>query len=280
MDVTVLGTGNMGQAIARRLLDGGHRVTVWNRTPERAEKVVSAGAMWAPSVADAVYGADVVFTMLANDVAVRAVAFGDLRPSIGTETVYVDCSTVSPGLSGELASSYPGRFLAMPVLGSPDAVGAGQAVLLAGGDSAVVQRISPVMQSLSSTVQWYDTAPLAVTAKLTSNLLLLSELVALAESFAVGRSGGLSDAQLRELLRDSPMVAPGIRNRFDDMLTGSPEGWWATALGAKDAGLAVDIARAAQVELPEATAVKSLYERAAASGMEHADVAAVARLYG
>jgi len=64
------------------------------------------------------------------------------------------------------------------------------------------------------------------------------------------------------------------------MLTGSQEGWWATELGAKDAGLATDIARAAHVELPEATAVKSLYEQAAASGMEHADAAVVARLYG
>jgi 3-hydroxyisobutyrate dehydrogenase-like beta-hydroxyacid dehydrogenase len=240
---------------------------------------VSAGAAEARSVADAVHGADVVFTMLANDDAVRAVAFGELRSSIGTETVYVDCSTVSPRLSGELADAFPGRFLAVPVLGSPLAVRAGQAVFLAGGDSAVVERIGPVLSSLSTTVLRYDTAPLAGTAKLTSNLLLLSELVALAESFAVGRSGGLSDAQLRELLGESPMVAPGIRNRFEDMLTGSQEGWWATALGAKDAGLAVDIARGADVELPEAIAVKGLYERAAASGLEHADVAAVARLY-
>jgi 3-hydroxyisobutyrate dehydrogenase-like beta-hydroxyacid dehydrogenase len=280
MNVAVLGMGNMGRAIAMRLLDGGHEVAVWNRTPGRAAELVSAGAAEAPSVADAVRGADVVFTMLANDDAVRAVAFGELRPSVGAETVYVDCSTVSPRLSGELAGAFPGRFLAVPVLGSPDAVRAGQAVFLAGGDSAVVERIGPVLSSLSTAVRRYDTAPLAGTAKLTSNLLLLSELVALAESFAVGRSGGLSDGQLRELLGDSPMVAPGIRNRFEDILTGSRDGWWATALGAKDAGLAVDIARGADVELPEAIAVKGLYERAAASGLERADVAAVARLYG
>jgi 3-hydroxyisobutyrate dehydrogenase-like beta-hydroxyacid dehydrogenase len=280
MNVAVLGMGNMGRAIAMRLLDGGQEVAVWNRTPGRAAELVSAGAAEAPSVADAVRGADVVFTMLANDDAVRAVAFGELRPSVGAETVYVDCSTVSPRLSGELAGAFPGRFLAVPVLGSPDAVRAGQAVFLAGGDSAVVERIGPVLSSLSTAVRRYDTAPLAGTAKLTSNLLLLSELVALAESFAVGRSGGLSDGQLRELLGDSPMVAPGIRNRFEDILTGSRDGWWATALGAKDAGLAVDIARGADVELPEAIAVKGLYERAAASGLERADVAAVARLYG
>ncbi len=124
-----------------------------------------------------------------------------------------------------------------------------------------------------------DTAPLAITAKLVTNLLLLSEVVALAESFAVGRSGGLSDDQLRDLLSASPVVAPGLRNRFEGVLTGSQEGWWSTVLGAKDAGLALDIARGADVELPAAQVVQRLYEKAASSGLDDADIAAVTELY-
>jgi 3-hydroxyisobutyrate dehydrogenase len=278
MNIAVLGTGQMGRALAARLLDGGHRVTVWNRSTGKAGEVVSAGAREAPSVADAVQGVDVVITMLANDDAVRSVAFGELRSSIGDPTVYVDSSTVSPTLSGELAAAFP-RFVAMPVLGNPVAVRAGQAVLLPGGDSGSVQRLGPVLASLSSAVRRYDSPSLASTAKLATNLLLLSEIVALAESFAVGRCGGLSDDQLRDLLGTSPLVAPGIKNRFEGVLTGAQDAWWTTALGAKDAGLAVAVAHAANVELPEATVVKGLYERAAASGLEHADVAAVADLY-
>jgi 3-hydroxyisobutyrate dehydrogenase-like beta-hydroxyacid dehydrogenase len=98
----------------------------------------TAGAREARSVADAVHGVDVAITILANDDAVRAVAFGDIRSSIDDKTVYVDCSTVSPKLSGELAEAFPARFLAMPVLGSPLAVRAGQAVFLAGGNSGLV----------------------------------------------------------------------------------------------------------------------------------------------
>lgn len=278
MDIAVLGMGRMGRALAIRLLEGGHRVAVWNRSKAKAAEVVSAGAWEASSVADALHGADVVVTMLANDAAVKAVALGDLRSSIGDQSIYIDCSTVSPKLSGELAEAFPDRFLAMPVLGSPVAVRAGQAVFLAGGDGSVVDRLGPVLLSLSTTVRRYDTAPLASTAKLATNLLLLSEIVALAESFAVGRCGGLSDDQLRELLGNSPMVA-GIQNRFEAVLTGSQDGWWTTVLGAKDAGLAVDLARAANVELPEAQVLKQLYDRAAASGLDHADVAAVTELY-
>jgi len=279
MDIAVLGMGRMGSAIAIRLLHGGHRVAVWNRTKGKAGEVIAAGAREAQSVADAVREADVLITMLANDDAVRAVALGELRSSMGDQTIYVNTSTVSPALNSELADAFPARFLAMPVLGSPDAVRTGQAIYLPGGDGSVVDRLAPVLSSLSATIHRYDTPSKAATAKLAVNLLLLSQIAALAESFAVGRSGGLSDDQLRDLLGSSPMVAAGIRNRFEGILTGPQDGWWTTVLGAKDAGLAINVARRANVELPEAEAVKHLYDKAAASGLDHADVAAISELY-
>ena len=278
MDIAVLGMGRMGRALAGRLLEGGHRVAVWNRSKGKAAEIVSAGGREADSVADAVQGVDVVITMLANDDAVRDVALGKLRSSIADRTIYVDCSTVSPKLSGELAGAFPGRFLVLPVLGSPLAVRAGQATYLAGGNGRLVDRLAPVLSSLSNTVRRYDTAPLALTAKLATNLLLLSEVVALAESFAVGRSGGLTDDQLRELMSSNPLVA-GLKNRFEGVLTGSQDGWWTTVLGAKDAGLAIDISRGADVDLPVAQVVQQLYDKAAASGLDDADIAAVTELY-
>jgi len=120
MDIAVLGTGRMSGALA--MLHGGHRLTVWNRTKGKAGQAVSDGAREARSVADAVRDVDVVVTMLANDDAVRAVAYGDLASSIDDQTIYVNCSTVSPALNTELAGAFPARFVAMPVLGSPDAV--------------------------------------------------------------------------------------------------------------------------------------------------------------
>jgi 3-hydroxyisobutyrate dehydrogenase-like beta-hydroxyacid dehydrogenase len=207
------------------------------------------------------------------------VAFGELRPAIGEPTVYVDSSTVSPTLSGELAAAFP-RFVALPVIGNPVAVRSGQAVFLAGGDGAVLEMIEPLLGSLSSSVRRYGTAPLALAAKLTNNLLLLSEVVALAESLAVGHSGGLSDEQLRELLGDhNPLLPPGLRNRFEGMLTGSQESWWSTVLGAKDAGLAVAVAGEAGVDLPLGKMVRRLYDRAAGAGRHDADIAAVTELY-
>jgi 3-hydroxyisobutyrate dehydrogenase len=278
MDIAVLGMGLMGRARAGRLLLGGHRLRVWNRTAGRAGRLVREGAEEADSVAEAVTGADVVVTMLADDAAVTAVALGPLRSSIEPGTIYVDCSTVSPALSDDLAEAFTGGFVAMPVLGGPAAVSAGQAMLLAGGNASVVDRLAPMIGSLSGHVRRYDTAQLALTAKLTTNLMLLSGVVALAESFAVGRSGGLGEDQLQNLLGTSSVVAPGLNNRFESVLHGSPQGWWTAALGAKDAGLALDIARTAGVGLPVAAVVQDQY-RAAASGHADADIAVVSDLY-
>ncbi|HTJ37842.1 MAG TPA: NAD(P)-dependent oxidoreductase [Dactylosporangium sp.] len=279
MDIAVLGMGNMGRSIARRLLGAGHGVTVWNRTSGKATEMVYAGAREERAVADAVRGAEAVVTMLANDEAVRSVALGQLRPVIGPEAVYVNCSTVSPALSTELAAAFPQRFLALPIIGAPAAVGSGTATLLAGGHRDVLDRVSPLVSSLSGTVRLYDTPALAIAAKLATNMLLLSEVVALAESFAVGRAGGLRDDQLRELLGVSPLVGPGLQNRFEDLLTGAEEGWWSTVLGAKDAALAIEVARESGADLPVADTVRGMYERAAVSGLNEADIAAVGRLY-
>ncbi|WP_227981656.1 NAD(P)-dependent oxidoreductase [Nocardia spumae] len=278
MHIAVLGMGQMGRALAGRLLDGGHRVTVWNRTKGRAGELESAGAVEAATIADAVSGVDAVITMLADDVAVISVAFGDLQAAIAADTPYLDCSTVSPALGAALADAFGPRFLSLPIVGAPAAVRAGTATLLAGGDTGLIDRLGPLLGDLSDRIRRYESAALALTAKVTTNFLLLSGVVALAEAFTVGRSGGLDDEQLHALLADAPVVAPALANRFDAVLTASPQGWWTTVLGAKDAGLALDIAAGADLELPVAEVVRGRYETAGGRDPD-ADISAVAALY-
>jgi 3-hydroxyisobutyrate dehydrogenase-like beta-hydroxyacid dehydrogenase len=159
MDVAVLGMGQMGRALAGRLLTCGHRVRIWNRTKGKAGQLISAGAEEAHTIAEAVAGVDVALTMLANDDAVVAVALGELRSSIGPAAIYVNCSTVSPALSATLADAFADRFLAVPVVGGPVAVSAGQAVLLAGGDAGLIDRLGPILASLSDQVSTSHAPP-------------------------------------------------------------------------------------------------------------------------
>lgn len=279
MKIAVLGMGRMGQALAERLMGAGHDLAIWNRTAGRAPELVSHGAREATSIATAVEGADMALTVLANDEAVRDVACGPsgLRGALSDGTVYVDSSTVSPALSDELSKTFR-LYAAMPILGAPAAVKSGQATYLVGAEPAPADRVAQLFPGLSEKFLRYDAPSLASTAKITVNLLLLDGVVALAESFAVGRAGGLSDEQLRQLLGGSPMVAPGARARFEGILTGNQEAWWTVGLGAKDAGLAIAVAEAAGAKLPLTDTARELYQKTAAADKD-ADIAAVGQLY-
>jgi 3-hydroxyisobutyrate dehydrogenase len=280
MRVAVLGMGRMGQALAGRLLDGGQDVIIWNRTPGRAPDLVARGASERPSVAAAATEAQVVITSVANDDAVTDVAFGEdgLRAALGEGSVYVEASTISPALCRRLDADFA-RFVAMPILGSPAAVSEGKATYLLGGQPKATAIVDPLLPCLSNSIRRYESPPLASTAKLAVNLLLLDGIVALAESITVGRSGGLNDTQIRELLADSPMLAPGLKPRFEGVLTGHLDPWWSTALGAKDARLAVESAAEGGADLAVTACAERRYEEAAAAGLEDEDIVSVARLY-
>lgn len=280
MRTAVIGMGQMGRAIAGRLLAGGHRVTLWNRSPGRTGELEAAGAEAAGSVAEAVREAEVILTMLSDDRAVREVALGEtgVVRHLARGACYTDCSTVSPALSEELAEAVP-RFAALPVLGNPDAVASGSATYLLGASPEAASVLEGILPALSAQVRRFERAGLATTAKLTSNLLLLAGVVALAEAMATGRAGGLSDEELRGLLEGSPMVAPGLGNRFRSVLGGGSPGWWTTRLGGKDARLAVELAVGGGAALPVAEAVAEVFRRAGEAGLGDEDIAAVARLY-
>lgn len=282
MKVALLGLGRMGRAMGVRLIDQNHQLVVWNRSPRKADELVKVGATEARTIADAVRSAEIVISFVANDDALRAVALGEggVAAVLDSTSIYVDCSTVSPALSDEIAKAVGlDRFASVPVLGSPAAVQAGEASYLAGGPTSVLLRLEPLLTSLSPHIRRYPRASLATTAKVATNLMLLAGITTLAESIAAGRAGGLSDDQLRELLAESPMVAPGIRNRFEGVLVGGQEPWWTTELGAKDAQLAATLGNMADIDMPIADAVRRRLSEVANRGLDTADIAAVGELY-
>jgi len=282
MRVAVLGQGRMGAAIATRLLQQGHAVVVWDRTADRTGPLVARGAEAVVELRDALARVDVALTSLSNDDAVRQVALGDhgVVAGIGSGgALYADASTISPELSHEISLRYP-AFVSTPISGSPELVGRGEALYLAGGPEASLRILDPVLSALSSHRHTYPEPRLAAAAKLSVNAVLLAGIVSLAEGLAAGRAGGLSDDQLRTLLAESPTVGPGLRGRFEAILTGSGPTLWSVDLGSKDLGLALALGREpADDPFPMVAAAKDRYDRASVEGLGGDDVAAVGRLY-
>ncbi|MCK4176592.1 NAD(P)-dependent oxidoreductase [Aciditerrimonas ferrireducens] len=281
MHLALLGTGRMGTAIAQRLLEAGHDVTVWNRTRSKTAAAAAAGAVVAESPGAAVAGAEVVLVSLADDAAVLATVDEALAEALSPGSVLVDASTVGPTTSREEQRRLgPDRFLAAPVLGAPEAVRGRAATLLLGGPEQARLQLAALWEDLAGAhVVCGEDPALATTMKLVANYLLLGSLAVCAEAVATAQAAGVAPKVLEGFLRSSPLVAPGLQNRLDLLLGQDHRGWFAPALGAKDVRLFEQLAANAALRLPVAPAVAAAYQATAegadpASGAEE-DVAAV-----
>src|SRR5919201_410988 len=138
MKIGFVGLGGMGSAMARRLIEAGHQVTVYNRTRSRAEEHRKLGARVAETPGQAATGVEAVFTMLADDHALEAVVFGSdgILNSLSRGNVHISSSTISVALSRRLASEHTEKrqdYIAAPVFGRPEAAAAGKLFVVAAG---------------------------------------------------------------------------------------------------------------------------------------------------
>ena len=278
MRITVLGLGNMGQAIASRLLDTGHTLRLWNRTPGKATALQARGALELHSIREAVDDAEVVITMVADDAATRAVALGPdgAIAAFAPNTILVDMSTVAPATSRALATAVPGgRCVDAPYLGSPAVAAAGQGNLLLGGPSDLVTQLDQLWSDLSAGHVYCGPSGSGTTLKLVSNLILITGITTLAEALVTAQAQGVADELLERIFSQSPLVAVGLRNRLADLIAGDHEGWFSVTLAHKDLRLALELAAQRDLTLPTTTAALGALERAAATGYAAHDFAAV-----
>jgi 3-hydroxyisobutyrate dehydrogenase-like beta-hydroxyacid dehydrogenase len=272
--VSVIGTGAMGSALAGRLLDSGYAVTVWNRSAEKARPLTDRGAVLAASPAEAAADVEAIFLSLRDDTAVNEVLEG-----IGTTgTPIFNTSTVSPTTARNLSGRFDG-FVSLPILGAPAAVANGSAVYLASGPESVIDSATGLLAALtSSLVNLGQDTYTAVATKVVLNQLLLSGIAALSETVAVAQAAGLEDDFLIEFLSGSPLVAPALRNRLADIVSGGHEAWFTVPLGAKDLDLFLALGADNGVDPVLARAVRDRYVEATQAGFGAADIAAIVEL--
>lgn len=217
MDIGLIGAGPMGSGMARTLLRAGHKVTVYNRTRQKAEALAADGATIADSAAEAA-SCGIVITMLANDDAVENTVFGADGVLAGLKRggIHLSSSTISVDLSKRLAEAHQGLgqgFVAAPVLGRPPAAEAGQLFVMAGGDAGLIDRVRPVLTDLGQKLFIAGTEPFqANLMKLCCNFLIFSTIEQLGEVFALGAKGGLEKQTIFEVLTESFFTAPVHKN--------------------------------------------------------------------
>jgi 3-hydroxyisobutyrate dehydrogenase-like beta-hydroxyacid dehydrogenase len=284
--VGFIGTGLMGVPMVRRLLAGGFAVRLWNRTPEKLKGLLAAGATHADSPAEAADGADAICLCLANAAATDAVVFGDRGVASAREPapVLVDFSTIGPKRTLQFAASLRERsrtsWVDAPVSGGATGAEQGKLVIFCGGSASDIDRLTAVFAALAQRVTRVGATGTGQTLKLTNQLIVASNLVAIAEALTLARANGLDPTMLPDALTggfaDSiPLQIFGRRmaSRTHDPKLGE------LSLMLKDLNGVDELAQERALRLPLAAAALAVYRRAAAEGLLQEDLSALIALY-
>jgi 3-hydroxyisobutyrate dehydrogenase-like beta-hydroxyacid dehydrogenase len=284
MQFGFIGLGRMGSRMAANLLAAGHALTVYNRTPAKAEAFAAKGANIAKTPADAARG-DVVITMLADDAAVEQVAFGKhgILDTLAKGAIHVSMSTISVALSERLAAAHRDRgqtYLAATVFGRPDAAEAAKLFVIAAGKPEAVASCQPLFDAIGQrTFYVAPDAPKANLIKLSGNFLIMSVIESMAEAIALVSKAGIDRNAYVELLTATLFGAP-VYKTYGGLIAEEryqPPGFKA-ALGYKDVQLALSAAKDLKVPMPMASLISDRLMALIASGGASLDWSALGLL--
>jgi 3-hydroxyisobutyrate dehydrogenase len=281
-DVAVLGMGRMGAAMARKLVEAGHRVTVWNRSAPAAEAVAAAcGAEVADSPAQAVAEVDVVISILASGpVTVDVLLDPDVLAALAPGTVVCDMATSGVEAAHELDAGITGagaRFVDAPVSGSVPTIEAGQLLVMASGDPDGVDVAEPILRSFAKRVAYLGDAGAGQAMKLAVNLVVFTLNSAISEALTLATSAGVAAEAVYDIFQDSVVAAPFVNYKRPAFLDPSTAVAMSLALTRKDLGLITAFSAQQGVPTTVADAVRDEVVRACEAGFADADMAALAR---
>ena len=283
MDVGFIGLGRMGKAIVANLLRAGHRVRVWNRSPEPARELAKAGATIVGEPAEAAR-AEVLMTMLADDESTRSVLLGGgVLDRAARGLVHVNLATVSVALAREFAQLARERgiaYVAAPVFGRPEAAQAAKLNIVVAGEENAVARIHPLLSAIGERIWPVGSAPEhATVVKLAGNFMIASALETMGEAAALTQAHGVPAREFLKVLTSTLFAAPVYQSygRLVAEQQYEPAAF-KLVLGLKDIRLALQAGEAAHVPMPFASVLRDHLLEAVAAGKGESDWAMLAEV--
>ena len=283
-----IGLGLMGRPMAMNLLKAGHALTVWNRTPSRAQELVAAGATLAKSAREAAAACDILFTIVSDPPALEQVLWGHEGNNDGALAglrrggIYIDSSTVAPALTRRVAAACAERgvrYLDAPVTGGDWGAREGNLVFMIGGEAATLREVEPILGVLGK--KWFHLGPNGAgqTVKLAMNAILALEVGAMAEALALVSKAGLKGEQLIEVMQSS-MARSGVLDiKAPLMVKGDFKPSFPLRLMHKDLGLALDLGNQLGVALPATAAAREVYNYVKGACPDDLDYSGVMRFW-
>jgi 3-hydroxyisobutyrate dehydrogenase-like beta-hydroxyacid dehydrogenase len=275
-----VGLGVMGGGIARRLLAAGHTVHGYNRTREKAAPLVDQGLILETTPGEAAAAADVLFSMVTNVAALRAVAEGPegILAALGPGKVWVDMSTAAPAVSRELAEqarSAGADMLDAPVSGSVSTLEEGRLSIMVGGSEETYERVRELLLDIGPTVHRVGDNGQALLMKIAMNLSLFVQMTAFSEGLLLAEKDGIDRETAVEVMLSSVIASPMLKYRGPFVLEMPDEAWFDVDMMQKDMLLALEAGRQLDVPMPTTAAANELLTAARAMGLARHDFAIV-----
>lgn len=285
MKVAFVGVGRMGANMARRLKDVGHEVTAVNDVNQSAAEELAAelGAEACTSLADVTAKAEVIFTVVTNDDAMRAIflADGDNLLQGADGKVFVNCATLSPGIQKEVAAAAEAagaEALEGCMASSISHAREGKLFLMIGGKENVFNQVKPVLDQMSVNLKHVGDVGKASEVKALVNMVMNINTAGLAEGLGLADALGLDLNMICEVFAQTGANSRVLETDAEDMIARDHECWFSAEHAAKDSGIAGDLASAAGISLPLNDATKAQYDKLVSVGKGELDKSGVAEL--
>lgn len=282
MKVAFIGMGTMGAPMALNLLQAGYEVTVHNRTRDREQPMVEAGARQADSPRAAAVEADVIITCVSDTPDVEAVILGEQGIIHGAApgAIVVDMSTISPQKTQQIAASLAEKAVHMidaPVSGGSEGAQKGTLSIMVGGEAAIVEKVRPVLAAMGKTITHIGTIGSGQITKAINQIIVAGTYWAVAEGLTVGLKAGLDMEQVVQAVGGGAAGSWGLTNRSGNMIANEYPLGFRVRLHQKDLNIALHAARELGVTLPMAAYVEQIETGLMAQGYGDEDVSAIAR---
>jgi 3-hydroxyisobutyrate dehydrogenase-like beta-hydroxyacid dehydrogenase len=274
----------MGGNMAARFLAAGYPVYGESASRAHAEALEHAGLQWCETPREVAESSDIVFTSVPDDGVLELVGSGPagILAGLGAGKVWVDMSTVSPGVSRDLAErvhSLGAAMLDAPVSGSVPQVQAGTLTIMVGGDEQAYRRVEPILRELGTPTHVGENGQ-GLVLKLAINISLAVQMLAFAEGLLLSERAGIDPQLAADVMTRSPIGSPMLKARAALALDLPDDAWFDIRLMQKDVALALDTARQLHVPLPSAATADELLTVARGLGYEGRDLAALYEVLG
>jgi 3-hydroxyisobutyrate dehydrogenase len=278
MQIAWIGTGIMGAPMTRRLLTAEHHVTVYNRSPQKAQRLAADGATVVSDPAHAVASAEIIFIMVPDTPDVEA-TISRIKPALKKGQLVIDMSTISPHSERATAAQLDEigvDFLDAPVSGGETGAIEGTLAIMVGGDKVAFDCARPVFEHLGKRITYMGPSGAGQMTKLANQIAVSVTLEAAAEALAFAKAGGLDPSQVLEAIGAGAAASWQLNNLGPKIIASDWRPGFFIKLIRKDLRLVSEAARDTQLALPGLALMTSMFETAAAMGHDMDGTQAVA----